>query len=698
MSRLSHPSSRPAKRSRHALERRRVVRRMIVLGLVLLLAFGAIVGRIATLQLRPPAKYLAFSEEQRVREIVLPATRGAIVDRNGAELALTIPQPSLYANPQLVADIPAAAAELGPLVGRLPADLEHAILDAQVKGLEFVWIARVVTPDVAKQALDLGIPGLFSVNEPKRFLTSGGNSGVAVVGRTDIDNKGLSGLEKQFDDVLQGEPGRLVVEKGSGGRTIPGGVHESKPAVPGSTLVLSIDRGLQFETERLLVETVDQLGAKGGTVLVSDPETGEILTAASVTRADGDTAKVSSNNWAATYTFEPGSITKAITMSAALETGTVTPDSKRAVPTKLVVADREFVDESGLGGTTSTVTDILKKSSNNGTIGVAQDLGPAKLYDWFRKFGLGTSTGANVPQEERGLLPSVTKWSESSLPTFAIGQGFSATPLQMLDVYNTIANDGVLVSPRFVRGVQAPGGAFQAAAAGEPRRVVSATTAQQMRTMLAAVVEDGTGKKAKVQGFSVAGKTGTAWKALNVNGKDGYVDDAGHRHYVTSFAGMLPADDPKLTILVVIDDPAVANASGGGLSAPLFSEVASYAVRNLRIAPSDASTGSAGNRVLAPAVVAADANPATTATTAPAAGPASSVPAAAGTGSTTTTAKPGTTTAKPATTTAKPGATVPPGVVTGGVTGARAAAPVAAPTTTRPGANASTASGRAGAG
>jgi cell division protein FtsI (penicillin-binding protein 3) len=623
---------------------------MLGLGVVMVLVFGALVVRLVSLQVTPPAKYLEFSEEQRLKAIDLPATRGPIVDRNGAELALSIPQPSLYANPQLITDIAGTATQLAALVTtRTEGDLEHALLQAQATDLQFVWLARVVTPERATQVLDLKMPGIFSIDEPKRFLTTGGNSAAAVVGHTDIDNKGLSGLEKQFGDILAGTAGKMIVEKGSQGRTIPGGVHELQPAVPGSTLILSLDRGLQFETERLLKQYVDQLAARGGTVLVGDSESGEILAAASVTRADGQPAEVADTNWAATYTFEPGSISKAITMSAAIQEGLVAPDTPIDVAKQISIAGSTFADETGLGGTPATVTDIFAKSSNTGTIAVAQQLGPQKLFDYFQKFGLGSRTGTKIPQEEKGNLPpdpSKTQWSDTTLPTVAIGQGYSTTPLQMLSVYNTIANDGVRVTPRFVRGTQSPGGSFTPEPAADSVQVMSADTAKKMRSMLQTVVETGTGKKAKVAGFDVGGKTGTAWKALNKNSKDGYVDEAGRRHYVTSFAGMLPADDPKLTIVVVIDDPQVANASGGALSAPLFSEVASYAVRSLRIAPSKAATGSVTNRVIAPIVVPVTASASAT-DTAAAAKP-------TGTTTTATTTKPATTTVKAAPTTTKP--------------------------------------------
>jgi cell division protein FtsI (penicillin-binding protein 3) len=432
---------------------------------------------------------------------------------------------------------------------------------------------------------------VWTYSEPKRFLPAGDGLGLSVVGRTDIDTNGLSGLELQYDSILKGDSGKLIVEQGKGGRTIPGGEQEVSPARAGDDLVLSIDRGLQFEAEELLKRAVDANGAKGGTVLVSKTN-GEILVDANVVRDEGGTARTVAENRAVTWTYEPGSIEKAITMAGVLEEGLATPDTIRFISSNLVVAGRLFEQEHRSVDADLSLTDILKNSDNVGTMTWAQDLGKDKLDKYVRKFGLGSPTGLEFPGESRGKVADVDKWNALSLPTIAIGQGLSVTPMQMLSAYNTIANGGMHVEPRFVLGQESPAGVFTAAKAADPSRVVSPATATALTQMLTKVVTEGTGTKAQVAGYTVAGKTGTAWEPLDGGG---YTDIYNHHKLVTSFVGFLPAANPELTILVVLDQPSDPGATGGTVAAPLFRDVASYAVRHLRLPP-DAEAAPPGPR------------------------------------------------------------------------------------------------------
>lgn len=565
--------------------RHRVRGRLLLLWVLTLLGFGALVFRAASLQVSPPTRLQAANEEareQRLAEEVLHAPRGSIYDRNGAELAISVQQSTIVANAKAVADPVAAASALAPILQKDPAVLQEQLSS----GRAFVYLARQVDDDTAAQVEALrssaGYGFLSILPEAKRFTPSGSDLALSVLGRTDIDGKGISGVEAQYQDRLKGIDGEVVEERGTRNRTIPGGTQEVTAATPGTSLVLALDRGLQYETEKILMRVVDEQKAKGGTVIVADPRTGEILADANVTREEGYSARPSADNRAVTWTFEPGSINKTLTMAGVLEEGLASPDTERLISAKIASYEMEFTDEGRSSDQVMTPSDILRVSSNNGTVTWAQDLGKDKLWKYFHSFGLGTTATAGFPGEATGTLRPLKQWDDVSFRTMSYGLGLAVTPLQMLDAYNTIANGGVSVPARFVLGTQDAAGVFTPDAVPAGTRVVSAQTAAGLTRMLTGVVgTGGTGVKASVAGYTVAGKTGTAWKALDTGGY-GY---PGSRKYVVSFVGFLPAADPQLSIIVVLDEPIDQGASGGKLAAPVFSEVASFAVRQLRVPP-----------------------------------------------------------------------------------------------------------------
>lgn len=594
-------------------------RRLIVTWIVALVAAAGLIFRLVNLQVSPSAELLASGEHQALKPRELQASRGAIVDRNGAELAISVPRVSIGSNPDFVTDPKGDAELLAPILGRDPAELQAALSSGR-----WVFLARQADQETADAIAALDLPHVEMYREDKRILPSGERLGLSLIGRTTPEQSGLFGIEKLYDEVLKGEPGRMVVEKGSDGRTIPGGEHEVVPASPGSDVVLTIDRSLQYEAERLLMAAVDEAEAAAGTILISDIATGEILVDANVVRplidpdeiapteggvaaSDEDAATPSTDapeygpavptreNRAVTWTYEPGSVNKVIAMAGVLEEGLATPDTVRSVSRSVEIYDKKFAQETRTSDEDLSLRQILANSDNLGTIMWAQELGKQRLHDYLTRFGLGRSTGLELAGESSGKVLPVEQWSATSLPTIAIGQGLAVTPMQMLGVYNTIANGGVYVAPSVVLGTETPDGDFHPAPKAEPQRVVSEATAAALRDMLTAVVRDGTGKKAQVEGFSVAGKTGTAWEPVEGGG----YGVPGARHLVTSFAGFLPADDPQLAILVVIDDPADQNATGGNLAAPLFQKIASHAVRHLRIPPSQDAVAVDGGRVRA---------------------------------------------------------------------------------------------------
>ncbi len=360
--------------------------------------------------------------------------------------------------------------------------------------------------------MGLHLSGVFLIDEPGRVSPSG-ELARSIVGRVDIDSKGVSGIEGEYDARLAGVPGRLVRERDAEGRTIPVGRQSVEPAQPGDDVVLTLDRSLQFATEQALLRGVVAAGARGARAIIQDPRTGDVLAMANV---DVDPATgqpvVSSANDALTSVFEPGSVNKVITASAAIEEGLVNPDTVLQVPDQLQVSDHLFSDHDPHAVASWSVTDIVTRSSNIGTIMIAQMVGKDRIDEYLRKFGLGEKTALDFPGESAGLMLDLKDWSGTSIGSIPIGQGISVTALQMLEVYNVIANGGMYVAPRLVAGTIDSGGGRHDAPPSEQRRVVSAETVAKVNGMLENVVasKDGTGFRAAVPGYSVAGKTGTA--------------------------------------------------------------------------------------------------------------------------------------------------------------------------------------------
>ena len=546
--------------------------------LFVILLFLVVVGRLAQLQLINGQKYAAFGASQRVRPVVLPAERGSVFDREGADLALSVPQHTVWADPRLVSDPQREADALAPLLGIDRNVLLRALTTPEKA---FVYLARQVDDATTQKVKDLKLDGISFLAESKRFNPSG-ELARSVLGSVNLDNAGRAGLEQQYDGTLTGTAGELVLEQDPNGRTIAEGEHHLTPAQPGDDLVLTIDTAMQFEVERALSDQIIKMGAKGGIAIVSDPKTGEILAMATMDRPEDNGPPVaSSNNKAVTAAFEPGSASKVITMASALEEHVVQPDSTLVVPDHLKVADGVFSDHDPHPTETMSLTDILANSSNIGTIMLGQKLGAEKIDEYQRKFGFGSSTALNFPNESQGLMLNLPNWSGTSIGTIPIGQGVAVTALQMLQAYNVIANGGMYVDPKLVLATVGKDGTRSATPPSASRRVVSTQTAAQVRDMMEQVVIAGTGKEAAIDGYTVAGKTGTARKPQP---SGGYQDAAGNYHYMATFAGFVPAEDPKLSAIVVLDEP-TATIFASGASAPVFSRIASYALRRFHIPP-----------------------------------------------------------------------------------------------------------------
>lgn len=558
------------------------------------LALALIVGRVAMLKTSGAESFRSAGTQQWTRTTRLIAQRGTIFDRHGNELAISVPASSISINPKLI--------EPGSDTIRLLADLlglsaERVVeLDDEVASSDrgFVYVARQVDAATGEQIEALNRPGVNVDPEARRELP-GGQTGQTVIGRTDIDGIGIAGLEDQYQRELKGTGGVMTREIAPEGRTVPGSeIIEERP-VPGDDLVLTIDRSIQYSTEQALLDQVGGIGARGGVIVVMDTDTGELYANASVRRdADTGEAVVTSGNFAAVDSYEPGSVAKVITVAGALDSGAVTPNTTFEVPWTKKYGD-DYLEDSHVHPTeTMTVSDILVESSNIGTISIQERMGRLVHYDYMTDFGLGSKTALDFPDESPGILKPADQLFGSEQVTVAYGQGMSSTPIQMAAVINTIANGGEYIAPKLVSASVGPDGETTELPASATHRVVSEEAAAETTDMMEQVVcsEVGTANLAAVDGLPVAGKTGTAFKATD-NGT--YYDDQGSRIYYASFVGFFPADDPQVTVLVAIDEPPAETRDrfGGTAAAPVFAELTPTLIHELGIQPVEDSVGCA---------------------------------------------------------------------------------------------------------
>jgi cell division protein FtsI (penicillin-binding protein 3) len=566
-------------------------RRLAAIPVRAVVLFAVVAFKLVDVQVRNPDLFLAQGEQQRIGSTQLAAGRGAILDRNGEALALSVPRQTIFADPTLIDDPEAVAELLGPVLDVPRFQLERLM---SVDG-EFSVLARTVPDAVAAEVRELksttrGLAGIGMFQEFERINPSGDLARSIVGGVSEDGADGISGLEMQLDEALTGTPGQVTYEKSKagGGGTITGTRRRIEPARPGSAVNLTIDQVLQFEAERVLGEHLERAGAMGGTAIVSRPSTGEILALANLTEDEHreGTFVPTSDNVALTSVYEPGSVNKVITVAAAIEEGLVTPDTTMFVPDSYQIGDKEFTDSHPHETTEWSVTDILATSSNVGTIMLARQLGSERMDAFLRRFGFGSQTGLGFPSESAGIMLPPEEWDRQStaIGSIPIGQSLSVTAVQMIQAFNVLANDGTYVPARLVREVTGPDGEAESVPSGEPRRVVSPETAAAVRAMMAQVVERGTGQLAAVPGYSVAGKTGTARKPQPGGG---YEDENGQMHYFATFAGLLPAENPDLSIIVVMDEPDPSKSIyAADVAAPAFADLARFALRRLGIPPS----------------------------------------------------------------------------------------------------------------
>jgi cell division protein FtsI (penicillin-binding protein 3) len=548
--------------------------------MVLILGFTGIVVRLMFLQVRDSDAFEALAKQQRVRTIELPARRGAILDRDGGELAMSLDAAAVYADPSIVRNPEAVARRLAPLLGERPIDV---VADLHAGSDRFAYLARQVDTDVADRIKAMAIPGIGFLPDTKRYYPNGATA-PQVLGVVGVDGEGVNGLEYEYQDQLAGRAGREVLEVDPDGHPIPLGENQDRPPVPGEDVVTTIDREIQYRVQLALAQAVRANHARGGTVIVMDPHTGDILAMATYPSFDplhfAQYTTTRLQNPAIVSVYEPGSVNKVITASAAIQEG-LPLDQHLVVPDVIWIDPEEcpecvFHDAHTHPVESMTIADIIAQSSNVGTIKLAQRVGSTGMAQYLARFGLGQPTGVGFPGEQDGILPSLGDWTPASIGTIPVGQGVAVTPLQMATVYAAVANGGVWIQPRLVRGFVDGDGAFHAAPAPATRRVVSEQTAATVTRILSFAVDAGTGTRAQIPGFWVAGKTGTA-QIPKLHGV-GYTNK-----YVASFIGFTPASDPQLVIAAIIDRPVT--EYGALAAAPLFKEIGQWAIARMRIAP-----------------------------------------------------------------------------------------------------------------
>ncbi|AKS33629.1 peptidoglycan D,D-transpeptidase FtsI family protein [Mycolicibacterium goodii] len=547
---------------------------------------------------------------------ITPAIRGSIVDRNNDKLAFTIEARALTFQPTRVrkqleeawrkaqqagsadaADAPDPDKRLEEIADEVAARLNNSpdaktVLKKLRSNETFVYLARAVDPAIA-DAITEKFPEVGSERQDLRQYP-GGSLAANIVGGIDWDGHGLLGLEDSLDAVLAGTDGSVTYDRGSDGVVIPGSYRNRHDAVDGSTVQLTIDDDIQFHVQQQVQLAKNASGAKNVSAVVLDAKTGEVLAMSNDNTFDpsqdiGRQGDRQMGNPSVSSPFEPGSVNKIVTAAAAIEFGLTNPDEVLSVPGSIHMGGVTVRDAWNHGVMPYTTTGVFGKSSNVGTLMLAQRVGPERFYDMLRKFGLGQRTNVGLPGESSGLLPPIDQWSGSSFSNLPIGQGLSMTLLQMTAMYQTVANDGVRVPPRIIKSTIAPDGAVTEEERPEGVRVISPETARTLRSMFRAIVQrdpmgvqQGTGPQAAVEGYQIAGKTGTAQQINPACGC--YYDDV----YWITFAGMAPADDPRYVIGIMMDAPQrAADGSPGSSAAPLFHEIASWLLQrhNVPLSP-----------------------------------------------------------------------------------------------------------------
>ncbi len=552
-------------------------RRLYLLGAVLLLWCVAICGRLVFLQVFSYGRFVKQAGHQQQRAIPLVAKRGVIYDRGGHELAMSVLVDSAFAVPSEVKDLPTAVS----LITRITGDDYNVVLADCRAHKTFCWVARKANDETIERINSLQLQGVHFQKEPKRFYPAR-DLAAQVLGSVGMEDSGQSGIEHQFDDELRGRAGKMVISVDARRQWYSD--VETQPE-PGENLVLTVDKNIQYIAEKELDQAIHDTQAIAGTVIVENPHTGEILALANRPTFNPNQHKQITpgalTNRAVSYVYEPGSTFKLVTISAALEEKVTNPDELFDCQMGSIVYNGMRIRDSKPHGILP-VWGVLAESSDVGSIKIALRLGEDRFYKYIRAFGFGQQTGIELPAETRGLTKPVSRWSKVSIAAISMGQEIGISPIQLASLISTFANDGVWVAPRIVMGGAQPSGdgkggpqtvAFHP---GDSHRVISSFTAGEMRSMMQKVVLEGTGRKAILEGYSSAGKTGTAQKVDPATGA------YSKTKYIGSFAGFAPVNNPQIVVAVILDS-AVGLHQGGQISAPVFTRISQQVLEYMHV-------------------------------------------------------------------------------------------------------------------
>lgn len=555
-------------------------KRIYFLFILFLMAFLAIIYRLVYVQYLNASEFKSFAEYQHTGEFILSSKRGKILDRNGVELATSLNEKTIYANPKLVLDSEYESKILAEILELNPEDIKEK-LDNRDMG--FVYIQRKVSAEKAEEIIEYNLPGIFIQNESMRYYPLN-DIASSIIGFTGIDNNGLSGIELQYENILRGIDVKVVAEKDVFGNIIPEENNVYKEPINGKDVILTVDSQIQYIVQEKLEELVSQYNALRAIAIVMNPKNGEIYSMASYPgfdlnnygEADPELFKVQGIS----FTYEPGSTFKIINIASAVENNSVGIYQSFDLPSSIRVGDRVIKEIFRTYNITCSTGEIIENSWNVGAVTVALSMGERVFWEGIKKFGFGEITGIELPGEERGLFYDYKTWPASAIGALAIGQNISVTPLQLLRAVCTIANGGYLVTPTIVKEIKLlENDKDSNIKIEEGNRIISIETANAVKDMMLSVVEKGTGTKAQIEGVKVCGKTGTAEKA-NKNGV-GYTEG----RQITSFIGFAPYEDPEVAIIVVVDEPQGAERTiwGGTVAAPAFRDIMEFSLRRLKL-------------------------------------------------------------------------------------------------------------------
>lgn len=549
---------------------------------ILFLFFLLILSRLIFFQVVEAKTLEGKALTQRLKKVDLPPKRGDILDRNGEKLAVSVEVEDVNATPYLIKNPRQVAKKLALIL-----DVSETELNKKLTADSgFVYLAKRVDKRITEKIKALHIEGIDFIPNHRRFYPAN-ELASQLVGFVGGENCGLEGLELYYDEILRGKPGFFEVEKDPVGRPVPGGLKKGQEPEAGQSLILTIDEPIQYQVEEALKKCLKRVKAKSATAIVMDPTNGDILAMASLPSFDPNEFTSSTpearRNRALTDIYEPGSTMKVLVAAGCLEEKIYTPKSVLHLPTYLKIGNYRIGEAHYRPAGDYTLEQIIVKSYNIGAALLSRSLGKEKVYNYFKGFGFGQRTDIGFPGEQGGQLPPLESWSATTIYTVAYGQGVSATPLQVLMMFATIANDGLKVKPRLVKQVvDEEKNVVKEMPVDSGQKVISSRTAQELRYLLEKVVREGTGQMAAIPGYRVAGKTGTA-KKPKIGGK-GYTSGK----YVASFAGFLPAREPRVAIIVVVDEPQ-GPVYGGSVAGPVFKEIGEFCTRYLRIIPEGAN-------------------------------------------------------------------------------------------------------------